>query len=133
MKIAATWLSLFIACAVVIGLLAGMPGLLSLARKSRTTTGRVVKTEPRNHFSVTVQYEIDGVSFVRNFEVSNLKAGETTTVFYSPTDPGTSSIEEPVGLLKSQLPFYYGASLLFSVAFTYAVFDIKKRIRKIGG
>jgi phosphatidylglycerophosphatase A len=63
-------------------------------------------------------------------QISNLKSGETTL---HPTDPGTSSIDEPVGLLKSLLPFYCGASLLFSIAFTYAIFDIKKRIRRIGG
>jgi hypothetical protein len=55
----------FIACAGGLSLALDVPSIVSLGLQPKAAVGKVISTEPMNHGSAKVAYEVDGVGFER--------------------------------------------------------------------
>ncbi len=118
--VAAMWLLSFCLMAALIGLTSdsSVTRLLLLQRDHSETSGQVTGLHPDNHGVVDVRYIVAGAVYRGTFspylQGHQIATGELVRVYYRPHDPRIAVIAPPGEMIKGELPFWFGASLLGS-------------------
>jgi hypothetical protein len=108
------WLLAFCITFILLALVVGAPRLVKLSTGFEQVAGVVTSAPPRSHGMVTVRYHVGGADFERDFAPYNWPAGAEVTVFYRPTDPNVSALEDPRTILFRQLPASVGGAFLLA-------------------
>ena len=99
-KIVGIWLALMLVVGAVSFIVWDGPRFIILSRKAATAKGTISSVDKKNHGSVVVIYNVDGVNHQATFSPYNRNVGDEVSVYHDPINPNISVIEDPIDLFK---------------------------------
>jgi hypothetical protein len=132
-KMVGIWLALMLVVGAVSFIVWDGPRFIILSKKAATAKGTISSVDKKNHGSVVVIYNVDGINHQATFSPYNRNVEDEVSVYYDPINPNISVIEDPIDLLKNAsiasaaAAGILGSFLAFSVFFAQTALRSKHR------
>jgi hypothetical protein len=122
----------FLCAAVGCAVLFEVPRIVALQRNSARTTGAVVmRYEPQKHGTAVIRYIVSGKTYEKSFGGVPYGAGQSVQIYYLPSRPETSLLEDPGSALRPAFVYTGAGSAFLSTGWIWILYSRRRVGRQV--